>query len=222
MQSKVCVLQQPQALGGGAGADGLDVAGRQQLADGVALHRVVLDDQHPPHGAGELRLPGRRSTLGQVLALDRLDQVADRAERQRGLAVVGAGDDVDRDVAGLVVALQPVEHREARLVGQADVEHDGAGPVAAWPGPGPPRRCRPPGTGSPSRAPGRARCAAKVWSSSTTSRTPARRLPDGRGRPRPAGHGAGAAREARLARRTVRRRRRRRGLRPRGATAAGS
>jgi hypothetical protein len=40
--------------------------------------------------------------------------------------VVGAGDHVDRDVAGLVVAFQPVEHRQARLVRQADIQHDRA------------------------------------------------------------------------------------------------
>ena len=36
---------------------------------------------------------------------------------------------MDRDVPGLVLVLEMVEHGQPRLIGQADIEHDGAGLV---------------------------------------------------------------------------------------------
>ena len=69
--------------------------------------------------------------LDQLLALDRLERVADRAELERLLRVVGDRDDVHRDVARARVALELVEHAEAGVIGQADVEQDRARPVAA-------------------------------------------------------------------------------------------
>ena len=70
-----------------------------------------------------LELPDR---VDQLLALDRLERVADRAALERLVRVVVDRDDVHRDVARARVALEPVEHAEARMVGQVDVEQDGA------------------------------------------------------------------------------------------------
>ena len=62
---------------------------------------------------GELRFePLER--LDQLLALDRLQRVADGAAFQRLLRVVGDRDHVHRDVARARVALELVEHAEAR------------------------------------------------------------------------------------------------------------
>ena len=64
--------------------------------------------------------------VDQLFALHRLERVADRAELQRLLRVVGHRDDVHRDVARVRVALELIEHAKARMVGQVDVEHDRA------------------------------------------------------------------------------------------------
>jgi uncharacterized protein len=92
------------------------------------LDLVVLDDQHPAHRAGQLRLQ-RVEHLGQLLALDRFDEIADRAQRQGGLAVVAGRDHVDRDVPGRVVALEAIQDHQARFIGQSHVQHHGAGLV---------------------------------------------------------------------------------------------
>ena len=52
--------------------------------------------------------------VGELVALHRLDQIANRAQRHGGLGVIAPRDDVDRDVTGRVVTLQTVEHRKAR------------------------------------------------------------------------------------------------------------
>ncbi len=122
-------LELLQTLCGGADADRFDVAGTQQAADCVALDQIVLHDQDAPDGAGQLFFQVAQD-LGEVLALHRLDQIADGAQRKRGLAVVLARDDVNGDVAGVVVALQFVQNRQTGLVGQADVQNDGAGAMA--------------------------------------------------------------------------------------------
>jgi hypothetical protein len=71
--------------------------------------------------------------LDQLLALDRLQRVADGAALERLLRVVGDRDHVHRDVARLRVALELIEHAEAGVVGQVDVEQDRARPVARAP-----------------------------------------------------------------------------------------
>ncbi len=79
-----------------------------------------------------MHVPGQPSLqlsqdLDQLLALDRLDHVADGAQRECRLGVIACRDDMDRDVARLDVAFQPVEDGESGLVGQSDIEHDRVG-----------------------------------------------------------------------------------------------
>ena len=62
-----------------------------------------------------------------MLARARLERVADRAEMQRDVGVIGRRDDVNRNVARERIVLEPFEHRQARAVGQADIEQHIAG-----------------------------------------------------------------------------------------------
>ncbi len=64
--------------------------------------------------------------LDQLLALDRLQRVADRAALERLVRVVGDRDDVDRNVPRVGVALQLIEDAQARVVRQVHVEQDRA------------------------------------------------------------------------------------------------
>ena len=128
MQSNVVALSCVERLGGCLDADDLHVAALEQLPDALALPFVVFDDEHAAEALGELRFePLER--LDQLLALDRLQRVADRAELERLLRVVGDRDDVDRDVARLRIALELIEHAEAGVIRQIDVEQDRAGLV---------------------------------------------------------------------------------------------
>ena len=65
-----------------------DVAALEQLADALALPLVVFDDQHAAQALRELRFE-LLERLDQLLALDRLQRVADRAALERLLRVVG-------------------------------------------------------------------------------------------------------------------------------------
>ena len=114
---------------------------------------------------------------------------------QRLLRVVGHRDHVHGDVARPRVALELVEHAEARVVGQVHVEHDRARPVVRRPRRGPRRPCARPRTGSPARARGRAGCAAKRDVVLDHQDAPLRRRSAGRGRRAtvgPAGAAGGA------------------------------
>ncbi len=89
----------------------------------LALALVVLDDQDAAHTSGELVLqPLQR--LRELVALDRLQGIADGAAAQRLLAVVGRGHDVHRHVTRHRIAFQLVEDRKAGAVGQVHVEDD--------------------------------------------------------------------------------------------------
>ena len=117
---------------------------------------VVLDDQHAAQALCENFASSRCSASTSSLALDRLERVADRAQLERLVRVVGDRDDVHRDVARARVALELVEHGEAGVIGQVDVEQDRARPIAARRGAALRRRCARRRTGSRARAPGRA------------------------------------------------------------------
>ena len=108
--------------------DDLHVAVVEQLPDALALPLVVFDDQHAPQALRELRFE-LLERVDQLLALDRLQRVADRAALERLLRVVGDRDHVHRDVARLRVALELIEHAEAGVVRQVDVEQDRARPI---------------------------------------------------------------------------------------------
>ena len=132
---------------------------------------------------------------------------------------------VHRDVAGARVVLEPVEHRPAVDVGQADVERDRVGLELARQRQRRRRRAGRRALEARARAPGRAGCCAKSASSSTISSDAVARLRWRRGRratsfgcdeqrqlgtvgwrPRPIGSAAGGGRARRRADRTARRR----------------
>ena len=98
----------------------------ERVADSIALHRIIFHNKNTAHRAGELFFQ-RFKRMGQILTLHGLHQIAHRTERQGGLLVIACRDDMDGDVARRILALEPVQHGEAGLIGQAKVQHDGAG-----------------------------------------------------------------------------------------------
>ena len=94
-------------------------------ANALALPRVVLDHQHAPQTLRELRFQALER-LDQLLALRRLQGVADRAELERLLLVVRHRHHVNRNVPRPRIALQLIENAEARMIGKIDVQQYGA------------------------------------------------------------------------------------------------
>ena len=90
----------------------------------------------------------------QLVARGRLDREADGAHVQRDLGEVFARHDVHGDVARARIVLEELQHAQARAVGQADVQQDGAGQVGWWRAPAPRWRWWRPGSDSASRARG--------------------------------------------------------------------
>ena len=121
---KGLVLEKNKALGGRGSGDGFNFVRAQEPPNCVTLNRVVLDDKNPAHPLSQLRLQLLQN-VSQVLSLHGLQQIADRAKRESCLRIVGRRNHVDRDMAGASVALELVEHPEARMIRQADVQHDG-------------------------------------------------------------------------------------------------
>jgi len=109
----------------GAVADGrdLDVVRRQQLDDARAFEIVVLDDQQPLGVRHEVGLQLVERDL-ELAGGCRLDEVRERAVRQPVLALLLDRQHLHRDVAGLRVQLEVVEHRPTEHVGQKHVERD--------------------------------------------------------------------------------------------------
>ena len=96
----------------------------------AALACIVLDDEDAAQLPREpVTQPFER--LDDLLALDRLQVVTDRAERARFLGMIGDRRDVDRDVPRVRVLLQLIEDAEARMVGQVHVEQDRARPITS-------------------------------------------------------------------------------------------
>ncbi len=89
----------------------------------VTLNRIILDDENSAHPLRELRLE-LLENLSQVFTLHRLQHVADGAERERRLRVVGGRNHMNRNMTGANVALQLIEHPKAGMVRQTDVQHD--------------------------------------------------------------------------------------------------
>ena len=87
---------------------------------------VVLDHQQALHRPVD-ELVQRRERLAQRLLRGRLGQEVEGAEPEAALPVLVHRDDVDRDVAGGRVVLEPVEDGPAVHVGQAEVERDAVG-----------------------------------------------------------------------------------------------
>src|ERR1700683_968646 len=54
----------------------------------------------------------------------RLQRVADRAERESRLRVVGGRNHMNWNMTGANVSIQPIEHPKPGMVRQTDVQHD--------------------------------------------------------------------------------------------------
>ena len=141
MQSKVVALQLRERLGGGLDAGDLRRPSFvEQLADALALPLVVFDHQHAAQALRELGLePAER--LDQLLALDRLERVADRAALERLAASSRRPTRRAPGCGGSRVVLELIEHAQAGMIGQVDVEQDRVRTVGA---------ARPPGRRWPS------------------------------------------------------------------------
>ena len=91
----------------------------------VALNRIVFDDKNPAHALRQPRLELLQN-FSQILVFHRFQLVADRAEREGGLRVVGRRNHVDRDMARARIALQLIKHPKAGMIRQPHIQHDGA------------------------------------------------------------------------------------------------
>ena len=112
-----------------ARADDVHIAAAEQVAHALALALVVLHHQHAAQILGELGLQPLQG-MDQFLALDGLERVAHGAAPHGLLRIVGHRDHVHGNVARDGVALELVQHAQAREIGQVDVQHDGVGLVA--------------------------------------------------------------------------------------------
>ena len=109
------------------------VVGADQVDDRLALAVVVLDDEQAAHPPVEERADLAEGG-GERVGRDRAHHEGEGARGQHELALLLAGDDVHRDVAGLGLALERLEHGEAVDAGQVGVEDDGVGPQLAGEG----------------------------------------------------------------------------------------
>ncbi len=122
------LAQAGQCVGGRAHADQVDVLAGQQLADAVELARIVLDHQYMAQALQELGFQLADRTY-QFFSLHRLQCVADGTALQCLVRIIGHRDHVYRDVAGLGIALDLIQHAQAGEVRQVHVHQDGAGAI---------------------------------------------------------------------------------------------
>jgi hypothetical protein len=113
------------------GSDGMDpdIRGREGPRELVGLAGLQAQQEKLLVRLVEQVSDGGEDLVERLLLLDRLDESADGAARNPARGVFLGGDQVDGDVAGLQVVLQPVEHPPAVDDRQADVEGDGVDPV---------------------------------------------------------------------------------------------
>ena len=109
-----------------ARADDVHIAAAEQVAHALALALVILHHQHAAQVLGELGLQPLQG-VDQFLALDGLERVADGTPPHGFLRIVRDRDHVHGNVARGRVALELVQHAQAREIGQVDIEHDGVG-----------------------------------------------------------------------------------------------
>ena len=80
------------------------------------MNLVVFNDQNTAHALRKLCFKLVQH-FDQLLALHRLQHVANSPERQGSLRIVVARDDMDRNMPGADIPLQTVEDGEAGLIG---------------------------------------------------------------------------------------------------------
>src|SRR4029077_11533917 len=102
----------------------LEACGLQHVLQPIAVHGFVIDDQD-----ARLTSAGPVSEVAQpaqeVLGVDRLDEVVERAQSGPEVGIVDDAHDDDRNVARRFVALEAGEDLPAIDVWQQDVEGDG-------------------------------------------------------------------------------------------------
>ena len=97
-----------------------------EIGNRLALRVVVFDEQQALDGTLDERADVTEG-VEQGLFRDRLLEERHRAGLQRVLPAVPGGDDVHRDVPGLGMVLQAVEHAPTVHDRQPHVEHDRVG-----------------------------------------------------------------------------------------------
>ena len=112
--------------GGGAGAHNFHILAAEQVPHALALALVVFHHQHAAQVLGEFGFQPLQG-LHQLFAFDGLERIANRASSHGLLGIVGHRRHMHRDVAGSGVALELVEHTQARKIGQIHIQHNGAG-----------------------------------------------------------------------------------------------
>src|SRR5262249_55226673 len=100
----------------------------QMLAQEIAGDLFVVDHQDT---ARRLRRGHARERVQQPIAVDWLDVVRVRSQRQDLLLVVDRGDHYNRDGARIVVVLDFGQEAPRIFTTQQDVEHDGLRPQGA-------------------------------------------------------------------------------------------
>src|SRR5690606_37416959 len=98
----------------------------QQDADVLAQRRIVLDHQDAAYALVQLLFQGC-DRLDHLVACSRLQGVADRAQVQCRLRMVGNRYDVNGDMPRGRIALEPLEHHQPRVVRQPHVQENAAG-----------------------------------------------------------------------------------------------
>lgn len=114
-------------LGNRADGDDLQlIAGKQELQV-LSQFLIIFHDQQSAHIA-RVRLFQLFNGTGQPLAGSRFDQIAHRAQLQGHLGALQRGHHMHRHVTGDWIALQPLQHAQARYIRQADIQQDAIGP----------------------------------------------------------------------------------------------
>ena len=85
---------------------------------------VVVDEQRPTAAVGRV-LEQSAQPVEERSRVDRLQEVVARSQCASLLAVLHDRDHDDRDVAGLLIRLEPAQHLPAVEVGEHHVKRDG-------------------------------------------------------------------------------------------------
>ncbi len=120
--------QQVQGRLGEADVGDLDVIVADQAGNAVALQVVVFHQQHTLDLLGQLGFQAREHVL-ELFTGGGLHRVTDGAHVHGGFDAVFHGNHMHRDMAGVGVFLEALQHGQPGMVGQAHVQQDRIGDV---------------------------------------------------------------------------------------------
>ena len=98
----------------------------QQLANALALPRIVLDDENPPQPLRQFRLQQAQS-FDQFFPLDGLQRIPDGAEFKSLAAMVRHRCHVNGNMPCARIVFQLIEYAESGVIRQVDIQEYGAG-----------------------------------------------------------------------------------------------